>query len=133
MSYRVKNGKTVRAERTKVRKFKRPADLPEYQESPEEIAARTGDVIAFDRRVYPDGLVSYSVPGLEPDTAETLEADGLIKHYKRNGLYHTEVYEPRNPRVLAWQVGVNERCVSQGLPLCFPGIPVPTNDHQTVQ
>jgi hypothetical protein len=133
MSYRVKNGKTVRAERTKVRKFKRPADLPEYQESPEEIAARTGDVIAFDRRVYPDGLVSYSVPGLEPDTAETLEADGLIKHYKQDGSYHTEVYEPGNPRVLAWQVGVNEYCALLGVLRCFPGIPVAVTDHETVQ
>ena len=100
MGYKIKNGKAVRAKGTTVTTFERPADLPEYQESPAEIAARIGDVIAFDRCVYPDGCVRYCVPGLEPDTVETLEADGLIKHYKRNGLYHTEVYEPCY--VVAW-------------------------------
>ena len=128
MAYRTNGGKLVRtgkASETTVTTFERPADLPAYQESAAEIAARHGDTVEFERRVYPDGKVKYCVPGLEPDTAETLEAAGLIKDYDKDGLRHTEVYEPHNPRVLAWQVGMNGLFASLGLPPRFPGVPVP--------
>src|SRR4029077_17509281 len=52
--------------------------LRSYQESDAERAARTGDVLVLERRVV-GGVVRYCVPGLEPETAETLVAAGLIE------------------------------------------------------
>jgi hypothetical protein len=60
-----------------------PASLNPYQETGAEKAASTvhGDnkITALDRWVHRDGTVIYVVPGLEPDTAETLERHGLIE------------------------------------------------------
>jgi hypothetical protein len=36
-------------------------------------------ITALDRWVHRDGTLIYVVPGLEPDTAETLERDGLVE------------------------------------------------------
>jgi hypothetical protein len=104
--------------------FEGPVDLPAYQESDAEKAARLGDIVQFERRVYQDGSVRYCVPGLEPDSAVTLERDGLIKQYDQGGRIIAEVYEPHNQRVLAWQIGLNGYCASLGAAPMFPEVPV---------
>jgi len=57
-----------------------PASLNPYQETGAEKAASTvhGDN-KITALVHRDGTVIYVVPGLEPDTAETLERDGLVE------------------------------------------------------
>jgi hypothetical protein len=137
MAYRTKGSRLVRtgkASRTTVTTFERPADLPAYQESDAEKAARLGDVVEIEKRTSPDGkVVVYCVPGLEPDCRETLEEAGLIKHYRQGSGSRTEVYEPHNPRVIAWQMSVNRWCASQGEPPMFPGVPIPIEATDTVQ
>ena len=54
----------------------------------------------------------------EPDTAKTLERDGLIKQ-ERDGL---TVLDGEDLRVVCWQIGVNENTRAQGLGEPFPGI-----------
>ena len=70
-------------------------------------------VFVLDRLVYSDGRPTrYCVPGREPDTMETLEADGLIE----SGGDTILVMQPNHPRVVAWQVGVNEYLRAAGEP-----------------
>jgi hypothetical protein len=102
--------------------IERPADLPEYQETNAEKAARQRRVGQIEARTYSDGMVKYCVPGLEPDTGDTLEAAGLIKrHYNTKGKWvSTTVFWPGNLRVRAWQVGLNQLSASLGVPPPFP-------------
>jgi hypothetical protein len=50
------------------------------------------------------------VPGREPDTADTLESDGLIKQEGNDVV----VLKPDDLRVIAWQLGANEYCAHTG-------------------
>jgi hypothetical protein len=98
-----------------------------YVEKPEEKAAQiqTSDhnVLEFIRHYAPAlKLVKYTVPGLNLDTMETLETDGLIGVHKKDGETLTGFLEPRNLRVLAWVMGVNETCRLRGLAEPFPGL-----------
>jgi hypothetical protein len=106
-----------------------PASLNPYQETDAEKAASTvhGDnkSTALDRWAHRDGTVIYVVPGLEPDTAETLERDGLIETDWGSQRPTTKVFFPNNSRVLAWQMTVNEACRRRGVPEMFPGVPAP--------
>jgi len=79
---------------------------------------------AFERRVLADGRVKYCVPGREPDTAETLEHDGLIRRTRKKGGMVVDILVPGNPRVIAWMVGQNEFFRSLGKPDVFPNLPV---------
>ena len=81
----------------------------------------------IERRFY-DNPTKYSVLGREPDTADTLEADGLIKREFENGKHvATIVIEPDNLRVIAWQVGINEYCRAIGKPPIFHDLPARFN------
>jgi hypothetical protein len=106
-----------------------PASLNPYQETNAEKAANIvhGDnkITALDRWAHRDGTVIYVVPGLEPDTAETLQRDGLIETDWVSQPATTKVFFPNNSRVLAWQMTVNESCRRQGVPEMFPGVPAP--------
>ena len=119
-------------------RFKRPKGLPVYQETEEEkkaqikLAGGTHAVFKFERYESPDGeIVKYCVPGLDFDTAETLEAAGLIK--QEDGGNTTAVYEPDNLRVRAWQMGLNETARLHGVPVLFPGVSEALSAHTTVQ
>jgi len=62
-------------------------------------------VFTLDRLVYSDGRpTKYCVPGRKPDTMQTLEADAFIE-WRGDAIL---VMQPNDPRVVAWQVGVNE-------------------------
>ena len=63
---------------------------------------------------YCNGPKKYCVPGREPDTADTLESDGLIKQEGK--------LKPDDLRVIAWQLGANEYCRAHGMPLPFPDL-----------
>jgi hypothetical protein len=110
---------------TKPQVAKRPADLPEYQETDAEKAARHSNRVSeLEARTYLDGTVRYCVPGLEPDTGDTLEAAGLIKreYDKRGRWVSTTVFWPDNPRVRAWQARVNRYSVEHGESPPFPDL-----------
>ena len=73
-----------------------------------------------------NGPKKYCVPGREPDTADTLESDGLIKQ-EGDGLIKQEgkdivVLKPDDLRVIAWQLGANEYCRGNRMPLPFPNL-----------
>ena len=98
-----------------------------YVEKPEEKAAQTQsseyNLLEFIRHYAADlKLVKYTVPGLDPDTVETLETDGLIRVHKKGGKTFTGFLEPKNLRVLAWVMGVNETCRLRGLAEPYPGL-----------
>jgi hypothetical protein len=79
-------------------------------------------------RVYNDVngneiLIKYHVPRLEPDTAETLEADGLIKTYHDDGEWiATDLIEPDNLRVIAWVISINKFCRASAVPQGVRGL-----------
>ena len=82
-------------------------------------------VFVLDRLVYSDGRPTrYCVPGREPDTMETLEADGLIE----SGGDTILVMQPNHPRVVAWQVGVNEYLRTVGVRPAFDDLSEPIAD-----
>ena len=70
------------------------------------------------RQTTATGPKKYCVPGREPDTADTLENDGLIKQEGK----HIVVLKPDDLRVIAWQLGANEYCRAHGMPLPFPDL-----------
>ena len=68
------------------------------------------DVLAIERLSHSDGRIIYLPKGqASPDTAQTLERDGLIQcQYDERGKYvSTIVHDPHSLRVLCWQVTVN--------------------------
>jgi hypothetical protein len=85
----------------------------------------------LEKRRYPDGCIKYCVPGREPDTAESLEADRLIKREfnKRGRWIDTLVLDPDNLRVLAWMIGI-KFVRSQGAPEMFPDLHVDVVDGE---
>ena len=70
------------------------------------------------RQTTATGPKKYCVPGREPDTADTLERDGLIKQEGNDVV----VLKPDNLRVIAWQLGANEYCRAHGMPMPFPNL-----------
>jgi hypothetical protein len=66
-------------------------------------------------RQHLNGPKKYCVPGRAPDTADTLESDGLIKQEGN----HIVVLKPD---VIAWQLGANEYCRAHVMPLSFPDL-----------
>jgi hypothetical protein len=82
-------------------------------------------VFTLDRVVYSDGRPTrYCVPGRKPDTMKTLEAEGLIAWRGDTIL----VMRPDDPRVVAWQVGVNEYLRLAGQPPAFDEVSEPIAD-----
>jgi hypothetical protein len=69
-------------------------------------------------RQHLNGPKKYCVPGRAPDTADTLESDGLIKQHSKNIV----VLKPNDLRVITWQLGANEYCRAHGMPLPFPNL-----------
>ena len=69
-------------------------------------------------RQHLNGPKKYRVPGREPDTADTLESDGLIKQKGKDIV----VLKPDDLRVIAWQLSANEYCRAHGMPLPFPDL-----------
>jgi hypothetical protein len=65
-----------------------------------------------------NGPKKYCVPGREPDTADSLENDGLIKQKGKDIV----VLKPDDLRVIAWQLGANEYCRANRMPLPFPDL-----------
>jgi hypothetical protein len=72
----------------------------------------------FEVRQSANGPKKYCVPGHEPDTADSLQSDGLIKQKGKNIV----VLKPDDLRVIAWQLGANEYCRANGMPLLFPNL-----------
>ena len=69
-------------------------------------------------RQHLNGPKKYCVPGREPDTADTLESDGLIRQEGKD----IGVLKPDDLRVIAWQLGANDYCRAHGMPLPFPDL-----------
>jgi hypothetical protein len=69
-------------------------------------------------RQHLKGPKKYCVPGREPDTADSLENDGLIKQKAKDIV----VLKPDDLRVIAWQLSANEYCRAHGMPLPFPDL-----------
>jgi hypothetical protein len=67
-------------------------------------------------------LVQYALPGCDFETAEALEADGLIKLEFTNDEWTTRVLAPDDIRVVVWQFNVNEQDRVHGRPLHFPDV-----------
>ena len=116
MSYKIKGGKVV----TTVTKF--PYIPTGYKETEAERRLQAqGRFKELVRRDYSDGRVKFIIPGLEPDTAETLIADGLITEEQRaDGTTIHTFLEPNNLRVIAWAMGVNEFAKKLGHGEVFP-------------
>jgi len=71
------------------------------------------------KRVYRDGTIKYLPEGQKkPDTAATLERDGLIKR-EIDGF---TVLDADNIRVVCWQLGANESTRARIGEEPFPGI-----------
>lgn len=75
---------------------------------------KTGEVICM-----PDWLEA-------PDTAETLEADGLIiREYDDDGNWiATLVPDAHDLRVLSWQLTMNAKCARLGIGVMFKNMPI---------
>jgi len=69
-------------------------------------------------RQHLNGPKKYCVPGREPDTADALESDGLIKQEGKRIV----VLKPDDLRVIAWQLSANDYCRAHGMPLPFPDL-----------
>lgn len=68
-------------------------------------------------------LVQYALPGSDFETAESLEADGLIKREFTNGEWTTtRLFAPDDMRVIVWQFNVNEQDRVHGRPPHFPNV-----------
>ena len=68
--------------------------------------------------------MKFIIPGLEPDTAETLIADSLITEEQHPDGPTTHTFlEPYNLRVIAWAMGVNEFAKKLGHGEVFPDLP----------
>jgi hypothetical protein len=71
------------------------------------------------KRVYRNGNVRYVPEGqAEPDTAKSLERDGLIKE-ESDGF---TVLDAGNLRVVCWQITMNEHCRRLSIGEPFTGI-----------
>ena len=71
------------------------------------------------KRLYRNGQVKYLPEGqAEPDTAASLERDGLIAQDRDC----VTVLDADNLRVVCWQLGANEHSRANGLDEPFPGI-----------
>jgi hypothetical protein len=69
-------------------------------------------------RQHLNGPKKYCVPGREPDAADSLENDGLIKQKGKDIV----VLKPDDLRVIAWQLSANEYCRAHGMLLPFPDL-----------
>ena len=80
------------------------------------------DVLAIERLSHSDGRIIYLPKGqASPDTAQTLERDGLIQcQYDEHGKY---VSTPHSLRVLCWQVTVNSAARGRGRGDVFKHLP----------
>ncbi len=68
-------------------------------------------------------LIQYALPGCDFETAESLEADALIKREFMNGRWTTtKIFAPKDMRVVLWQFNVNELDRADGRPLHFPEV-----------
>ena len=68
-------------------------------------------------------LIQYALPGCDFETAESLEADALIKREFTNGKWTaTKIFAPTDMRVVLWQFNVNELDRVEGRPLHFPEV-----------
>jgi hypothetical protein len=68
-------------------------------------------------------LIQFALPGREFETAEALEAEGLIKREFTDGeCTATKVFAPRDLRVIIWQININERDLVDGRRLHFPEV-----------
>jgi hypothetical protein len=78
------------------------------------------------------GEVIYLPMGQDfPDSAESLEMNGLIRCEYENGQWvGTFVPDPDNIRVLAWQLTLNARCRRAGQPEMFKGLPIDVVDAE---
>lgn len=90
------------------------------------IVIKSGRVLRHDLTAT-DGsgrrLVQYALPGSDFETAESLEADGLIKREFTNDEWTTtRVFAPDDIRVVVWQFNVNEQDRVRGRPLHFPDV-----------
>ena len=84
------------------------------------------DVLAIERLSHSDGRIIYLPKGqASPDTAQTLERDGLIQcQYDEHGKYvSTIVHDPHSLRVLCWQVTVNSAARRRGRGDVFTHLP----------
>jgi hypothetical protein len=68
-------------------------------------------------------LIQFALPGREFETAEALEAEGLIKREFTHGEWtETKVPSPRDRRVIIWQINTNEQDQVLGRRLHFPEV-----------
>jgi hypothetical protein len=68
-------------------------------------------------------LIQFTLPGREFETAEALEAQGLIKREFTHGEWTaTKVLAPRDTRVIVWQINTNEQDQVHGRRLHFPEV-----------
>jgi hypothetical protein len=84
------------------------------------------DVVAIEKLSHPDGRVVYLPEGeASPDTAQTLERDGLVRYqYDEDGKYVSAfVLDPDNVRVICWQLTVNADARRRGLEDVFKNLP----------
>ena len=66
-------------------------------------------------------LIQFALPGREFETAEVLEAEGLIKREFTDGEWTaTKVFAPRDLRVIIWQININEQDLVHGRRPAFP-------------
>ena len=69
----------------------------------------------------PPDLVT--LPGREFETAEGLEAEGLIRREFTHGEWAaTKVFAPRDLRVIIWQININEGNLVDGRRPHFPAV-----------
>jgi hypothetical protein len=55
-------------------------------------------------------LIQLALPGREFETAEALQAEGLIKREFRDGKWTAKkVLAPRDTRVIIWQINTNKQ------------------------
>ena len=120
MSYSVKGGKLVKLGTTVTTVPYKPTGYKETEaEQRLQAQGRIKEVVRHD---YDDGRVKFVIPGLEPDTAETLIADGLITVEQLPDGTAVTFLEPDNLRVIAWALSINEFAKSQGFGEVFPGL-----------
>jgi hypothetical protein len=88
--------------------------------------SKSGKVLRYDLTAT-DGsgrrLVQYALHGSDFETAESLEADGLIEREFTNGEWTaTRLFAPDDMRVVVWQFNVNEQDRVHGRALHFPNV-----------
>jgi hypothetical protein len=70
------------------------------------------------------GETVYTAPGLPPDDYASLERDGLLTRAFDDAGRHnrTVVFKPDDPRVIAFELTMNDRCRRVGIAPMFPDI-----------